>query len=246
MITSRQRNHVLLLVLSAAIITIGTSISNIDAQKSDFKKYENTDYNIKIDYPSKWKKSGTASVENSVVFPFLTHRAMVRWQDRMKAIVDKIASTSMSAEDEYVITMLLKEGLNQRKQVHQAMLLYALLSKKRDKTLIDKMTLKKIKPILAHEIKVTKQAAKIMDLIKQCKKNRNMDSNVVRKIMKENNAGFWELANRPEHRALRHWFRKYEQPKRFEYREAINKKLPEAAFGSEKYPRYYSDVITKD
>jgi hypothetical protein len=51
MITSRQRDHILLLVLSAAIITIGMSISNIDAQKSDFKKYENTDYNIKIDYP---------------------------------------------------------------------------------------------------------------------------------------------------------------------------------------------------
>jgi plastocyanin len=67
MITSRQRDHVLLLVLSAAIITIGMSISNIDAQKSDFKKYENTDYNVKIDYPSKWKKSENNLAQNQIV-----------------------------------------------------------------------------------------------------------------------------------------------------------------------------------
>ena len=67
MITSRQRDHVLLLVLSAAIITIGMNISNIDAQKSDFKKYENTDYNIKIDYPSKWKKSENNLAQNQIV-----------------------------------------------------------------------------------------------------------------------------------------------------------------------------------
>jgi len=67
MITSMQRNHVLLLVLSVAIITIGVNISNIDAQKSDFKKYENTDYNIKIDYPSKWKTSENNLAQNQIV-----------------------------------------------------------------------------------------------------------------------------------------------------------------------------------
>ena len=64
---SRQRNYILLLALSAAIITIGMSISNIDAQKSDFKKYENTDYNVTIDYPSKWKKSENNLAQNQIV-----------------------------------------------------------------------------------------------------------------------------------------------------------------------------------
>ena len=43
------------------------SISNIDAQKSDFKKYENTDYNVTIDYPSKWKKSENNLAQNQIV-----------------------------------------------------------------------------------------------------------------------------------------------------------------------------------
>jgi hypothetical protein len=64
---SRQRNYILLLALSAAIITIGMSISNIDAQKSSFKEYENKDYNIKIDYPSKWKKSENNLAQNQIV-----------------------------------------------------------------------------------------------------------------------------------------------------------------------------------
>jgi len=67
MITSRQRNNILLLVLSAAIISIGMSISNIDAQKSDFKEYENKDYKVKIDYPSKWKKSENNLAQNQIV-----------------------------------------------------------------------------------------------------------------------------------------------------------------------------------
>ena len=77
MITSRQRDHVLLLVLSAAIITIGMSISNIDAQKSDFKKYENTDYNIKIDYPSKWKKSENIWLNQ---FPLFLTKFYLLWR----------------------------------------------------------------------------------------------------------------------------------------------------------------------
>jgi hypothetical protein len=67
MITSRQRDHVLLLVLSAAIITLVMGISNIDAQKSNFKEYENKDYNVTIDYPSKWKKSENNLAQNQIV-----------------------------------------------------------------------------------------------------------------------------------------------------------------------------------
>jgi hypothetical protein len=43
------------------------SISNIDAQKSNFKEYQNKDYNVTIDYPSKWKKSENNLAQNQIV-----------------------------------------------------------------------------------------------------------------------------------------------------------------------------------
>jgi hypothetical protein len=58
---------ILTFVLIAAIITIGMNISYIDAQKLYFKKYENKDYNITIDYPSKWKNSENNLAQNQIV-----------------------------------------------------------------------------------------------------------------------------------------------------------------------------------
>jgi hypothetical protein len=66
-IVSTPMTMILIFMLLAAIITIGMNISYIDAQKSNFKKYENKDYNITIDYPSKWKQSENNLAQNQIV-----------------------------------------------------------------------------------------------------------------------------------------------------------------------------------
>jgi len=66
-IVSTPMTAFLTFVLLATITTIGMTFSYIDAQKSNFKKYENKDYNVTIDYPSKWKKSENNLAQNQIV-----------------------------------------------------------------------------------------------------------------------------------------------------------------------------------
>lgn len=57
----------LVISLFSTILFFSLNFVTVSAQESDFKIYENTDYNIKMDYPSKWKKSETNLATSQIV-----------------------------------------------------------------------------------------------------------------------------------------------------------------------------------
>lgn len=181
---------------------------------------------------------------DSIPFYYKTLQSIGKMISVLEGIRKNIHESNIDPEDDKILFTLMNDANDQLRRRVDAINRCIELSGKENKTSQQEKLLRKAKHILDHEIKITKQAGKIMDLYKNGKE-LDLDFPNIRKIINENMPGMYELSMRPENIALSYWFRKYEQPKRIEYRKRLNKKLSDAHFGSEKYPSQYSGLSSE-
>lgn len=155
----------------------------------------------------------------------------------LERIGEKFNETRFDTDDKKILLPLLQKATREFQSFMEPLILYEFLLKLENKTPELENLTQEIKEYIDCYHIASDKCCILFELFKKRSKI-DPDDPKIKKVIRDNANGFNFFYNRwgSLFNAVEYWFQRYEKPKRLKKREALNKKLSESAFGSEKYP----------